>query len=170
MKSLQLNAQLTEGELNLAKTANIPDVSVGALAERSTHENAFGVKFSIPLPLFDRNRAEINAAKAQKQVDAAQISNSERKIIREVIAAFLSFRTTQKTLMFYEGDSLKLINENLKLTRAAYELGEADLLEVILMQNEFIKTRFAYLEALTAHYKALTELEAAVGTSLELLP
>ena len=170
LKSLQLNAQLTEGELSLAKTANIPDLSVGALAERSTHENAFGVKFSIPLPLFDRNRAEINAAKARKQVDAAQISNSERKIIREVIAAFLSLRTTQKTLMFYESDSLKLINENLKLTRAAYELGEADLLEVILMQNEFIKTRFAYLEALTAHYKALTKLEAAIGTSLELLP
>ena len=169
LKSLQLNAQLTEGELSLAKTANIPDLSVGALAEHSTHENAFGVKFSIPLPLFDRNRAKINAAKAQKQVDAAQISNSERKIIREVIAAFLSLRTTQKTLMFYESDSLKLINENLKLTRTAYELGESDLLEVILMQNEFIKTRFAYLEALTAHYKALTELEAAIGTSLELL-
>ena len=170
LKSLHLNAQLTEGELSLAKTANIPDLSVGALAEHSTHENAFGVKFSIPLPLFDRNRAEINAAKAQKQVDAAQISNSERQIVREVIAAFLSLSTTQKTLMFYENDSLKLINENLKLTRAAYELGEADLLEVILMQNEFIKTRFAYLEALTAHCKALTELEAAVGTSLELLP
>lgn len=170
LKSLQLNAQLTEGELNLAKTANIPDLSVGALAEHSTDENAFGVKFSIPLPLFDRNRAEINAAKAQKQVDAAQISNSERQIAREVIAAFLSLSTTQKTLMFYENDSLKLINENLKLTRAAYELGEADLLEVILMQNAFTKTRFAYLEALTAYYKALTELEAAVGTSLELLP
>ncbi len=170
LKSLQLNAQLTEGELSLAKTANIPDLSVGAIAEHSTHENAFGVKFSIPLPLFDRNRDKINAAKAQKQVDAAQISNSERQIVREVIAAFLSLSTTQKTLMFYENDSLKLINENLKLTRAAYELGEADLLEVILMQNEFIKTRFAYLEALTAHYKALTELEAAVGTSLELLP
>ena len=170
LKSLQLNAQLTEGELSLAKTANIPDLSVGALVEHSTDENAFGVKFSIPLPLFDRNRAEINAAKAQKQVDAAQISNSERQIAREVIAAFLSLSTTQKTLMFYENDSLKLINENLKLTRAAYELGEADLLEVILMQNAFTKTRFAYLEALTAYYKALTELEAAVGTSLELLP
>lgn len=170
LKSLQLNAQLTEAELNLAKKANIPDLSVGALAEHSTDAYAFGVKFSIPLPLFDRNRAKINAAKAQKQVDVAQISNSERQIFREVIAAFLSLRTTQKTLMFYENDSLKLINENLKLTRAAYELGEADLLEVILMQNEFIKTQFAYLEALTGHYKALTKLEAAVGTSLELLP
>ena len=167
LKSLQLNARLTENELRLAKAANIPDLSVGALAERSVNERALGVKFSIPLPLFNRNRAEINATKAQQQVDTAEINNAEKQIVREVMAAFLSLSTTQKMLTFYEGDSLKLLNENLKLTRTAYELGETELLEVILMQNEFIKTRFAYLDALAAYHKAMAELEAAVGTTLE---
>lgn len=170
LKSLQLNAQLTESELRLTKAANIPDLSVGALAERSVGESAFGVKFSIPLPLFNRNRAEIDATKAQQQVDTAQISNAEKQIVREIMSAFLSLRTTQKMLTFYEGDSLKLLNENLKLTRTAYELGETELLEVILMQNEFIKTRFSYLDALAAYHKALAELEGAVGTSLETVP
>lgn len=170
LKSLQLNAQLTERELRLTKATNIPDLSVGALAERSVGESAFGVKFSIPLPLFNRNRAEIDATKAQQRVDTAQINNAEKQIIREVMSAFLSLRTTQKMLTFYEGDSLKLLNENLKLTRTAYELGETELLGVILMQNEFIKTRFSYLDALAAYHKALAELEAAVGTSLETVP
>lgn len=170
LRSLQLNAQLTESELRLAKGANIPDLNVGALAERRVGERAFGVKFSIPLPLFNRNRAEINATKAQQQVNTAEINNSEKQIVQEVMAAYLSLRTTQKTLTFYEGDSLKLLNENLKLTRTAYELGETELLELILMQNEFIKTRFAYFDALTAYHKALAELEAAVGTSLESIP
>ena len=167
LKSLQLNARLTESKLRLAKAANIPDLGVGALAKRSAGENAFGVKFLIPLPLFDRNRAEIDAAKAQQQVDAVEISSQEQQIAREVIAAFILLRTAQKTLKFYEGDSLKLLNENLKLTRTAYELGEAELLEVILMQNEFINTQFAYLDALRMYHKALAELEAAVGTSLK---
>lgn len=170
LKSLQLNARLTESELRLAKASNIPDLGVGAIAERSTNENAFGVKFSIPLPLFDRNRAAINAAKAQQQVDTVEISTRERKIEREVMAAFISLRTARETLKFYEGDSLELLNENLELTRTAYELGEAELLEVILMQNEFINTRFAYLNALGAYHKALAELEAAVGTTLESAP
>ena len=167
LKSLQLNARLTESKLQLAKAANIPDIGVGALAERSAGENAFGVKFSIPLPLFDRNRSEIDAAKAQQQVNAVEINNQEQQIAREVIAAFISLRTAQKTLKFYEGDSLKLLNENLTLTCTAYELGEAELLEVILMQNEFINTQFAYLDALGMYHKALAELEAAVGTSLK---
>ena len=170
LKSLQLDAQLTENELQLAKAANIPDLSVGALAQHSTDENIFGVKFTIPLPLFDRNRAKINAAEAQQQVDTVQISDAERQIIREVMSAFLSLNTARKTIAFYEGDSLTLLNENLNLTREAYELGEAELLEIILMQNEFIKTRFAYLEALAGYYKALAQLEAAIGTSVEALP
>ena len=170
LKSLHLNAQLTESELRLAKAANIPDLSVGALVERSVNERAFGMKLSIPLPLFNRHHAEINATKAQQQVDTTEINNAEKRIVREVMAAFLSLSTTQKMLTFYEGDSLKLLNENLKLTRTAYELGETGLLEVILMQNEFIKTRFAYLDALAAYHKALAELEAAVGTTLESVP
>ena len=167
LKSLQLNAQLTESDLRLAKAANIPDLGVGAIAERSAGENAFGVKFSIPLPFFDRNRAEIGAAKAQQQVDTVEIKNQKLQIEREVMVAFITLRTAQKILQFYEGDSLKLLNENLALTRTAYELGEAELLEVILMQNQFIKTRFAYLDALRTYHKTLAELEAAIGRSLE---
>lgn len=169
LKSVQLNAELTENELRLAKAANIPDLSVGALTQRRESENTLGVKFTILLPFFDRNRAEIDAAKAQQQVDTIEINSQERQISREVMAAFLSVKTAQKTLKFYEGDSVKLLNENLKLTRTAYELGEAKLLEVILMQNEFVEMRFAYLEALAAYYKALAQLEAAIDTPIELL-
>ena len=170
LKSLQLDAQLTENELRLAKAANIPDLSVGALAQRGGGENMLGVKFTIPLPFFDRNRAEINAAEAQQQVDVIEISSQERQINREVMAALLSLSTAQNTLKFYGGDSVELLNENLKLTRAAYELGEANLLEVILMQNEFVEMQFAYLDAFAAYYKALAQLESAVGTSIESLP
>ena len=166
LKSVQLNAELTDNELRLAKAANIPDLSVGALAQRGGSEKALGVKFTIPLPFFDRNRDEINAAKAQQQVDAIEISSQERQISREVMAAFLSLKTAEKTLKFYEGDSVKLLNENLKLTRTAYELGEAKLLEVILMQNEFVEIRFDYLNALAAYYKALAQLEATIDTPI----
>ena len=170
LKSLQLDAQLTESELRLAKAANIPDLSVGALAQRNRGENMLGVKLTIPLPFFNRNRAEINAAEAQQQVDTIEISSQARQINREVMAAFLSLSTAQNTLKFYGGDSVELLNENLKLTRAAYELGEANLLEVILMQNEFVEMQFAYLDALAAYYKALAQLESAVGMSIESLP
>lgn len=169
LKLLRLSVKQTESAYRLAKAANIPDLSVGGIAERSFGSTGFGVKFSIPLPLFDWNRAEINAAKAQKQVTTVEITNSEKQIIREVIAALISLNAAQKNLKFYDGNLLKLLNENLTLTRSAYELGEAELLEVILMQNEFVKTRFAYLDTLAAYHKAFAVLESAIGTSIELV-
>ena len=169
LKSLRLNALLTDRELRLASAANIPDLSIAGIAQRNPDEKVFGVKFSIPLPVFDRNRVEIDVAKAEKGVNTVEISNKERQIIREVMGAFLSLTAAHKNLKFYEGDLLTLLNENLKLTRAAYELGEG-ILEVILMQNESIRMRFAHLDALAAFHKALAKVEAALGTSLESLP
>lgn len=170
LKSLRLNALLTDRELRLASAANIPDLSIAGIAQRNPDEKVFGVKFSIPLPVFDRNRVEIDVAKAEKGVNTVEISNKERQIIREVMGAFLSLTAAHKNLKFYEGDLLTLLNENLKLTRAAYELGEAGILEVILMQNESIRMRFAHLDALAAFHKTLAKVEAALGTSLESLP
>lgn len=168
LKSLRLDAQLTDRELRLAKSANIPDLSIAGIAQRSLDERAFGVKFSFPLPVFARNRVEINVAKAEQGVNTVEISNKERQITREVMGAFISLKAAQKNLKFYEGDLLKLLNENLELTRTAYELGQAGILEVILIQNEFIKIQFAHLDALAAFHKALIELEAAIGISVEM--
>ncbi|MDE0187061.1 MAG: TolC family protein [Candidatus Poribacteria bacterium] len=168
LKSLRLNAQLTDRVLRLAKSAKIPDLNIAGIAQRSPNKRAFGVKFSFPLPVFDRNRAKIDVVKAEQGVNAIEISNKERQITREVMGAFISLKAAQKKLKFYEGDMLDLLNENLKLTRAAYELGQTGILEVILIQNEFIKIRFAHLDALAAFHKALIELEAAIGISVEM--
>ena len=163
LKSLKLDTELIKSELKLARTATLPDLNIATFVEREDGESVFGGKLAIELPLFDRNLGEVNATKAQQQVNVAEISSQERAIVREVMGAVLSLKAAQKALGFYEGELLNLLDENLELTRTAYQLGEAELLEVILTQNEFIDTRFAYLDALATHRKALVELEAVVG-------
>lgn len=169
LKSLRLNLQMTESTHRLAKAANIPDVSIGGIVERNPDETGFGVKFSLPLPIFDRNRTEINVSRAQIQEDTAQISFLEKQINQEVMRAYLSVGAAQKNLEFYESDLFKLLNENLNLTRSAYELGEVELLELILIQNEFVKVRLDYLDTLYVYKKAFIDLEAAIGTAIELV-
>ncbi len=170
LMSRRLDVQLTERTHRLAKSANLPDLTIGGSAERSLGQLGYGVKLSLQLPIFDRNRAEIDAAKAQLQVDAADITHAEKQITSQVIAAYITLNATKKTLQLYEGDLLKLLNENLTLTRAAYELGEVQLLEVLLLQTEFVKARFAYLDVLESYHKAVAELESAIGTSIALVP
>jgi len=169
LKSQKLNEKLTESAHRLAKASIIPDLSIGGIAEHSAGESGFGVKFSLPLPLFDRNRAEVNTSKAMKVLDTAAISKLERQIMGEVMASYIMLKSSQTTLKYYDENLLKLLNDNLTLTRSAYELGEGELLELILIQNEFIKTRFDYLDELAGYHKSIVKLESAIGTSIELV-
>ena len=170
LKALQMEGQITQSELALAKAENAPDLGISLITRREAGETLFGGKISIPLPFFDRNRVEIGAAKAQQQVNRVEVSTHQRQITREVVGAYLAVNAFQKVLAFYEGGILDLLDENLELTRTAYELGEAALLQVILTQNGFIEMRFAYLDALAAYTKALVELEAAAGENLGNIP
>lgn len=163
LKAFQLEAQANQNELALAKAKNVPELGVSLITRRTSEETLFGGRFSIPLPFFDRNRDGIGAAKAQQHVLQAEISNQERQISREVVGAYMKVLATQKMLSFYEGGILDLLDENLELVRTAYELGEAELLEVILTQNEFISTKNAHLDALATYTQTLAELSAAVG-------
>lgn len=167
LKSLKLQKQLTESTNKLAKAANIPDLSIGGIVERNQDESGLGLKISIPLPIFDRNRAEINVSNAQIKQDNAQILDLKNKITRDVTSAFLSVDAGKRNLKFYESDLLKLLNENLNLTRSAYELGETGLLELILIQNEYIKSQLDYLDTLYIYQKAYIDLEMAIGIPLE---
>ncbi|MCG9128936.1 TolC family protein [Candidatus Poribacteria bacterium] len=167
LKSLKLQKQLTENVHKLAKAANIPELSIGGIVERNSDETGFGLKLSLPLPIFDRNRTGINVSKAQIKADDAQISELRTKISRDVISAFLSLDAAERNLKFYENDLLKLLNDNLNLTRSAYELGETGLLELIFIQNEYIKSKMDYLDTLYTYQKAYLDLEMAIGTSPE---
>ena len=167
LKSLKLQKQLTENRNKLAKAANIPDISIGGIVERTADETGLGLKLTLPLPIFDRNRVEINVSNAQIKKDDALLLDLENKITRDVTSAFLSVNAANRSLKYYENDHLKLLNENLNLTRSAYELGEAELLELILMQNEYIKSQMDYLDTQYISKKAYIDLEMAIGSTLE---
>lgn len=167
LKVLKLQKQLTEITHKLVKATNIPDLSIGGIVERDPDETALGFKVSIPLPFFDRNRGKINVTKAQIKHHNAQILDKENKITRDVTSAFLSVNAANRNLKYYENDLLKLLNENLNLTRSAYELGETGLLELILIQNEYIKSRMDYIDTFYLYHKAYIDLEMAIGIPLE---
>ncbi|RKU27083.1 hypothetical protein C6497_12355 [Candidatus Poribacteria bacterium] len=166
LKSLKLQKQLTESTYKLAKAANIPNLGIGGIVQRNQDQTGLGLKVTIPLPIFDRNRVEIKTSTVQIKQDNIQILNLENTITQDVTAAYLSVKAGKRNLMFYENDLLKLINKNLILTRSAYELGETGLLELIIIQNEYIKSQMDYLDTLYIYQKAFIDLEMAIGTPL----
>lgn len=175
-----LEAEKSRGEagIMLAKAEGIPNLTVGlAVTRESTaielggmenKETAYkiGLKLSMPLPVFDRNKAGVREAQARRNSAGSRLSAIAGTVDREVETAYESFVNADKILAMYRADILPQLEENLKLTQEAYRLGELGILSVIEEQKKFFEINDSYLTALHERLTALSRLETAIATEL----
>ena len=76
------------------------------------------------------------------------------------------YRAAAEALVLYTTQIIPTAEENLKAVRAAYNLGEFSVFDVVAEQRRLIENETAYNEVLNDYYSALAELERALGTTL----
>lgn len=178
LKALHAENRKGEAEIALAKAERIPNltsglafirekktVPAGETDERDT-DYFVGLKLSVPLPVFDRNQAGLQEARAKKAGAEHRHRFLLRNIEREVTGAHGRLVASGKTVLLFQEGILPQLNENLKLVQKSYRLGEVGILAGIEEQKKFAEVNDDYLLALHARNTALAELEAAVGVEL----
>nr|WP_246559447.1 TolC family protein [Geoanaerobacter pelophilus] len=178
LKALAAEKVRGDAELVLADAESIPNLTAGIALKRDTtameiggvegKDTAYtlGLKLSIPIPVFDRNQAGVQEARARQNSAASRWAAAVNSIERDVATAYLSYRNTEKVLGLYRSNILPQLEENLKLTQEAYRLGELGILSVIQEQKLFFEVNDSYLTALHDRQTALVKLESAVATDL----
>lgn len=167
-----------EAELDLAQAEQVPNVtagvglswersetSLGGLEERST-DYLVGFKLSIPIPIFDKNQAGIQEARARKSSAESRQQFILQKIEREIESAHARLAATEKSVNLYAKEIIPQLTENMKLVQESYRLGETGVLAVIEEQKKFIEVHEGYLAARHSRNQALSKLAAVVGTEL----
>jgi cobalt-zinc-cadmium efflux system outer membrane protein len=149
----------------LAVTREVTLVKAGGMKEKDT-AFSIGLKLSIPLPLFDKNRAAIQEAQARYERVENRLQSAREGVDLEVEAAYASYLNSEKVLSLYRDEIIPQIEENLKLTQEAYRLGEIGLLNVIQEQKKFIEVSEGNLTALYSRQAAFVKLETAVAAKL----
>ncbi|GAB7028228.1 TolC family protein [Geotalea toluenoxydans] len=179
LKVLEAEKSRGEADIALAKSEAIPNLTAGFTVTRETTtievggvegkdtDYIVGVKLSIPIPVFDKNQAGIQEARAKRTTTDSRFTAATRRAEREVETAHASYLNADKVLTLYKSNIIPQLEENLKLTQEAYRLGEVGILAVIQEQKKFFEINEAYLTALHSRQLALTKLEAAVGVSLD---
>jgi cobalt-zinc-cadmium efflux system outer membrane protein len=66
----------------------------------------------------------------------------------------------------YGSEILPTFEKNLELLQKAFELGEIDVLQVMVAQELFLRTQQDALQSFADYYAAWAELEATVGAEL----
>ena len=125
-----------------------------------------GLKLSMPIPLFDRNQAGVQEARAKRNSTESRLTAATRNVEREVETAYASFLNAEKVLALFKSNIIPQLEENLELTQEAYRLGEVGIQAVIQEQKKFFEVNDSYLTALHNRQTALVKLETAVATEL----
>ncbi len=185
LKALHSQMKLAEAEVQLARSEGIPNLigfvrysrvnsrfdlfgldGAGRLAPISDTDNLLTTGVSIALPARSRNQGSVQAAMARLEAARLRQQFGFQVVRREVKAAYTRYESAQRALQIFAQRVIGPSQDNLRVIRAAYDLGELRLLDVINEQRRLIDTQKAYTEVLKEHYQTQVELERAVGTRL----
>ena len=147
-------------------TRAIPDVSVSVGLRRFQADDATAIVagFSTSLPLFDRNRGNINAAQADLAAADARL-NGARLDAEAAARASQEQEVAAQSRLLAARESEQSADEAYRLTRLGFEGGKLDLIEVLNARRALTEARAqtidAALERLSAH-AALARLTGRV--------
>lgn len=167
LQAADLEQQRVAAEIALTRRLAIPNPTVQAFyREEEGGDTIAGGVISFPLPLFDRNQAELTQLVSRAGQANHERRSVEARIRQEVADAFHSYEAAKEEVAVFEQEVLDRAAENFQLMETAYREGKIDLLQVVVVQNDLVNAQFSYVDSLLNYWVARTALERAVGQDL----
>jgi cobalt-zinc-cadmium efflux system outer membrane protein len=179
LRLARLNEEVAEAGLKLARASASPDLTaftrysvsrsafedtpVGVIHDRDK-TLTFGV--SVGLPIFNRNQG--NKAEAAALISQARTRREflEQIIRSEVQSAYARYEAARSAALTFEQGVIGRSSENIRVIRAAYELGQFQITDLLSEQRRLLDSQREYTETLTEQYRALADIQAALGGPL----
>ena len=125
--------------------------------------NSYGVFFSTPLPIFNRNQGEIARAQVQQEQLKTRVQALETDISTEVSNAYAQYSTTRQIVDTTEQQMLTQAQDVRTTTEYSYRRGEATFVEFLDAVRAFNDTMHSYNDARAEHARSLYTLDALSG-------
>ena len=161
---LQSEYRVAEESLRLAVRKQYPDVGIGAGYGSEDEDRRVLFGFSFPIPLLNRNRAEIAATRARREVARGTVETALERIVREARQVELALDATREQRGQLADELVPLLNEQSNNIEELAELGDVDTFLLL----ETVGRQFSAQSRLIALEQA--ESEAAASLALLLGP
>lgn len=146
---------------------NGPLVGSNGLTPGDTHARNLGYSttFTVNIPVWDWLSTEHKVKQSEIQHDAAKIalSAAQRQMIAKLDEAYSEAAAARDQFASLE-QSVSMAAESLRLTKLAYQAGEATVLEVVDAQNAYITAENAREDGRVRYETARAELQVISGT------
>lgn len=121
---------------------------------------------AIPFPTSQRNQAERARARANLALKEAERDAFSSLLRSRLMRAAVAVDADADRIAAYGSEILPAFERNLALLRRAFELGEVDLLQVVVARERLLKIQGDALAAYQDYYRDAAALEATVGVEI----
>lgn len=156
-------------KIDLSKADRWGSVSFGPyLAGQATEESQkeVGVVFSIPLPLWDKNRGAIDEASARAAQGQALLNATLRDLERDLTKARDAYARELETLDLWKNDPEAAFKEAAEDADRHYRLGAVPATTYVEMQRQYLAAIDALIETRQHAWEHLMRLERLLGSKL----
>jgi len=154
--------------IEMERSLGTPDLSLGGGVRlySGLDDAAFVAELGLPLPIFDRNRHEVEAARMR-----ARRSESERTAATVAVLSRLS--VSYDTVLAAQAEARSLRDRAIPEAKTAFELaeeaysrGSIQFTYVLDTERQLFELKSRYFDALVRYHTAIAEVERLVGASI----
>ncbi|UMR30460.1 TolC family protein [Massilia sp. MB5] len=158
-----LEQRKAESQLALANRAPDVTLSLGVKRAEEMGRNQALLGFSVPLPLFDRNRGNVlesaqRASKAEAELNAATL-----QLDSELAQAVADLSTARETVAALRNDILPGAISAYDAATKGFEYGKLGFIDVLDAQRTLLQVRAQHLNALADGHRAAAAIERLLG-------
>lgn len=160
--------------VDLARNERFPTLAIGPEYSEenagSEREQIIGLSVSLPLPLWNRNRGEITAAKARQAQAEVSFHLAQRETERRVAEAAVTYETKRREMANWRPDSVRHFKEAAELADRHYRLGAVPISTYVELQKQYLDAVEGLLDTKREALEAAAQLELLTGLPVPLSP
>jgi outer membrane protein TolC len=168
-----LDKQVERAEVvkKLAKRNIVPEPQLGIYYGREVDPfanigmNVVMGTVAFSIPTWQRNRREIAYAKAELDIAKSERNAFAAQMPGRIDAAEDRVNASHEQVALYQESIVPNLESNVELLQKGYDFGELTVFEASIARERFFSVQQSVLDAHGDYYRALADLESALGTS-----
>lgn len=157
----------------LAKNERFPSLALGPTVSEDhglEQNRVIGLGVSLPLPLWNRNSGNIEAAEARRIQAEVSYAVSQREVERQVAETALSYATKLGEMAKWRADSIQQFCDAAELADRHYRLGAVPLATYVELQKQYLEAVESLLDTRREALEAWQQLQLLTGRDISSVP
>lgn len=151
--------------LRLQQAAAVPDITadLGVRRFEATRDVALVAGISVPIPIADRNRNAVQAARVEAELADLRLEQARIENVRKIRDAQSALASANARVAAFATSGLGQAREAVRLANIGYRAGKFSLLELIDAQDALNQAESALLDARLARAQAAATLDKVLA-------